>query len=650
MTTQGENMRPGFEARIPYVANVSADPWLPDYPNPPDLRFNYYRLLANALAAKTAIAKAPVPTRSVGIIGAGIAGLTAARELWRAGYQVVIYEASDRVSGRLFTVPQNGLLTSYEMGAMRMPFFNDSSVAPQKSQNCLLSYYLNADQTWAGNPNPTAAVMSPFPNPGKASGNTGIFIDDGYGPNEAYSTPTLTMWPAGGQPANADLQNIAKKVDAFVGLFTAAVGPAYVGSNWSAVWQSIANNYDKMSFSDLVFTQAITKYNNDGWFGGLGMNENESNLFYTIGSGDGSWGAFYGVGAMWFIRCVMFGYNSNLQSVTTLSNAPSLPYYGKAVVDSAGTPLTAPLYRGIQALSELMLYLTPPGSARSLYEACADPNDQSAFLYVRTPVGSVKNVGSGIALGDANGKPLRTVQHVIVAAPIWAAELSIDFSGFDRKTQFPAPIPTAMAEQHLIASCKVFFPLKGAYWNQGSKIPQIIVSDTFIQDAYGVSWNGNSDAAILASYTWEDDAVKLLATDAKTLANQVLQRLDGITASTLGEKLSSWVSGPGVVFQWTQQPTYRGCAKLYRQRNWDQCYDLITYNQTFSASSRLYLAGESYGVEGGWTEPALRTALDAVIHLVQNTQGSFLNGFTFANYPSYVTGAVIDERYPQTSA
>jgi tryptophan 2-monooxygenase len=207
-----------------------------------------------------------------------------------------------------------------------------------------------------------------------------------------------------------------------------------------------------------------------------------------------------------------------------------------------------------------------------------------------------------------------------------------------------------MAEQHLIASCKVFFPLKGAYWNQGSKIPQIIVSDTFIQDAYGVSWNGNSDAAILASYTWEDDAVKLLATDAKTLANQVLQRLDGITASTLGEKLSSWVSGPGVVFQWTQQPTYRGCAKLYRQRNWDQCYDLITYNQTFSASSRLYLAGESYGVEGGWTEPALRTALDAVIHLVQNTQGSFLNGFTFANYPSYVTGAVIDERYPQTSA
>ncbi|RYF67741.1 MAG: hypothetical protein EOO22_18915, partial [Comamonadaceae bacterium] len=304
-------------------------------------------------------------------------------------------------------------------------------------------------------------------------------------------------------------------------------------------------------------------------------------------------------------------------------------------------------FRGIQALSELMFYLPPPGSTKSLYQACADPGDQSARLLVNAPVTQIENLGHGFSL-TTNGKPSTYVSHVIVAAPIWAAQLSINFKGFDTATELPWSVPTAMAEQHLIASCKVFFPLKGAYWAQGSKIPQILVTDTFLQDAYGVSWGAANDAALLASYTWEDDAVKLLATDPATLAANVLAKLDQITSTTVGEKVSNYVSGSGVVFQWTQQPTYRGCAKLYRQRNWAQCYDLMTYNQNFSAKSKLYFAGESYGTEGGWTEPALRTALDAVIRLVNNTGGTFLNSFTIANYPQFDNSIAPPENYPQT--
>ncbi|RYF35068.1 MAG: NAD(P)/FAD-dependent oxidoreductase, partial [Comamonadaceae bacterium] len=303
-------MRNGYEIQLPHVASPPGQPWLPDYPNPADLRFNYYKLLADAWAAKGPIAKAPAPTRSVGIVGAGVAGLTAARELWRAGYEVVILEASSRISGRLYTVPQQNLQTSFEMGAMRMPFFNSGGTTPSASTNCLLAYYLNRDQQWSGNPVPTSAAMTDFPNPGKAPGNTGIYMDGGYGPNGAYTSPTLTLWPQNGQPANADLQQISAMVDSFVNLFAGVVGSAYVTNGWPALWTQIANNYDKMSFSDLVFTPAITSYAGGGWFGGLGMTQNQSNLFYTIGSGDGSWGAFYGVSAMWFIRCVMFGYNS----------------------------------------------------------------------------------------------------------------------------------------------------------------------------------------------------------------------------------------------------------------------------------------------------------------------------------------------------
>jgi tryptophan 2-monooxygenase len=60
----------------------------------------------------------------------------------------------------------------------------------------------------------------------------------------------------------------------------------------------------------------------------------------------------------------------------------------------------------------------------------------------------------------------------------------------------------------------------------------------------------------------------------------------------------------------------------------------LTYNRDYSAASRLYLAGESYSVEGGWVEPAFRSALDAAIHVVKNSGGTFRKGFDYdRDYP-----------------
>src|SRR5579872_6685377 len=51
------------------------------------------------------------------IIGAGAAGLSAALELSRAGLQVEIIEARDRVGGRMFTVHDPAIGHAIELGA-----------------------------------------------------------------------------------------------------------------------------------------------------------------------------------------------------------------------------------------------------------------------------------------------------------------------------------------------------------------------------------------------------------------------------------------------------------------------------------------------------------------------------------------------------
>src|SRR5690242_11124426 len=57
-----------------------------------------------AKAADFVLPPAPGPRRSVVVLGAGIAGLVAAYELRRAGYDVTLLEARDRIGGRSWTL------------------------------------------------------------------------------------------------------------------------------------------------------------------------------------------------------------------------------------------------------------------------------------------------------------------------------------------------------------------------------------------------------------------------------------------------------------------------------------------------------------------------------------------------------------------
>lgn len=77
---------------------------------------------SDCLSTKDPMRSAP----SAIVVGAGIAGLTAARDLKHAGWQVTVLEARDRLGGRLFTHPEGGLAT--ELGG---EFIDSQRLHPQ---------------------------------------------------------------------------------------------------------------------------------------------------------------------------------------------------------------------------------------------------------------------------------------------------------------------------------------------------------------------------------------------------------------------------------------------------------------------------------------------------------------------------------------
>lgn len=620
--------------------------WRAGFPNPPDLCFDYRALVEQ----ENGVAKTTESSHKICIIGAGITGLTTARELHRCGFtHITLLEKSNRIGGRHLTALGNNNTHTigrppFEMGAMRMPFFNTTGEPPKEGRS-LMAYY--ADQF--------ELFHSDFPNPGSpAVRSTGIYLREGS--LDGSPEPTMLIWKnTDGKtaPPGETLGAVFAKWKAFAERMTLHISEHYGGEQWENMWSAIVRKYQGISFRELVKMPTIARWHRSdpGNFGGMGMTAQESAVFYAIGIGDGSWGAFYDVCSIYPIRTAIFGFSSHLQLIHGRVNADGTPLdspYLNATetVDSRGLHFNKPNYIGLGALAESLLFIKPDEPHESLYEHLIK---RPSGLLTNSSVTKLKKLENGqirvyydwnANAPEAMKKEFIDVDAVVMTLPSWLIETHILLEDFSQD-MLPFETVAAYKTAHWETSCKVYAPLKKSFLSHNKTIPQTLVTDSLIHDVYTYRYNDNTTYdCILLSYTWEDDATKLSLFSDQELVNKCIEELDRILlkSTNIRQKISPYIGREQAVVQrWMNDKNALGCAKLYRAGTYSDAVSLMKYNRDFSGTSGLYLCGESFSVDAGWTEPCFRGAIDTVINICNKTHALFNGGFTLKDYPEYKT-------------
>ena len=525
---------------------------------------------------------------------------------------------------------------------MRLPFFNRENEPPKEGRS-LMAYYAKAFDL----------ALSDFPNPGSRwVSSTGIYLQEGSLGGRA--DPHMLIWTnADGltPPPDEALQTVYAKWKAFAARMTRQIAPIYATQEWEAVWAAIVDRYERVSFRDLVCMPVLQTWNKDtpGDFGGVGMTSHESTLFYSIGIGDGSWGAFYDVCALYPLRTAIFGFSSRLQLVHGRVDAcgeplPAPYLHSDIVLDAKGLPFDSPRYIGLAALDECLLFMNTDSAQKSFYEHCLERGDG---FFTDSSVNKLKKLDDQKIRVYYTWKFSQPCQSqelfddfdaVIMTLPSWLIETGIRLENFTQQ-MLPFAMINAYKTAHWETSCKVYAPLSKAFLSSQTGIPQAIVTDSFIHDVYSYRYNENYPYdCILLSYTWEDDATKLALFNDQELVAKCVEELDRIlmNSANIQQKISPYIQTElAVVQRWMTDRNALGCAKLYRPGTYYDAVSLMKYNRDFSQVSGLYFSGESFSVDAGWTEPCFRGAVDAVIHICNKTAAVFNGGFCMSDYPHY---------------
>jgi len=524
----------------------------------------------------------------VAVIGSGGAGLSAAYELLRCGFDVTLYEATGRVGGRLYTSPSaTGDGNLFEMGAMRFTpseqvlhyyadVFNASGAStitfdigsfPDPGVN--LTYIAFQGQTYIYNPESSTNVLPPSYY--TCGDGWELFLEEGFTSADGTITltapNTLTQWLADPTQSSA----------------------AQVQAAWQEYIDAFANS--------TLYEAAVRMFTDDNAPGGVKWTETDFEFFGALGTGFGGMGPLFPI---CFLDIIRFTINA---------------------VDSDQHEMDTGVESFVQGFLSQPVTL-PDGSTDFL----------SNHVVTGTPVTGVSSTGSEVTLTFGDGSA-STFDRVVVATSHRSMELTMGLGYSQQNLPLAEDAADAVRRLHMENSSKVFVETS-AFWEQsgGGDLdwPRNVVGDTILRNFYTLTYPDapSGTGALLFSYTWADDSVKQQTyTDPETRIQLLLRDLATISPGLASAVETAIGDNAAQVVDWQSVPYFFGAFKL-NQPGQDPYVQTLFYDfqkAGTSGDTGVYLAGDSIGFLGGWVENALQTGVNAAAGVAVSLGGTLTN-------------------------
>jgi tryptophan 2-monooxygenase len=519
---------------------------------------------AGFLQGNSAIGSLPpeVKDRKVAIVGAGAAGLCAAYELSKAGADVQLIEATDRIGGRLDArhfprADGSASPTLAEMGAMRFP------PTGQPFFHYLREFGVES--------------VPDFPNPGTV-------------PTKMFFQGRVIDWKPGEPPNDPTLRKVSADFDKMIGSVLGPMEAARKAGDTAKMrqeWQALVDRFENKTFKQMV--DELAKDNGIRW------GPNELDAFGALGVGTGGFGPLYHLGAVQILSVVLNRLEDDQRFIPGGTTA--------AIRNFATSPIAR-----------------PDGSSQSLEEAGALRMNTQV-----TDVTS-KDGKPSLTLKGADGKSRTEAFDAVIytGSPRSAEHAKMTLTGADSDRLLSDPVETAIKQSHLINSSKLFIEVDKQFWKDNPKIPQTIQTDQSLHGAYCLGYPGSDRGVVLLSYTWEDKSAKLQALSPEERLALFKAQMEKISPEFAAELKP--VDGKIHCVDWQGEKHQHGAFKLDQAGQSSQTNATNAQFQSVlpgnpQPSSGVFVAGDGVSYHGGWVTGALTTGINAACATIKHLGG-----------------------------
>jgi tryptophan 2-monooxygenase len=529
------------------------------------------------------------------LIGGGISNLVAALELAKAGANVTLVEATDKVGGRCRSEPTADGKNRAEMGSMRFPPSED-----------LLYYYANE------------------------LGFTFIpdFPDPGVYPTIVSFQGEAQIWKGGRTLIGFEtvhdgwvaLVKDGVKKDGVTILQPVEAMQRYLRSTninerkkVIPLWQEWLDNFSGQTFREGL--QRIFGKNPIGDIpGGKQWSEDDFRRFGALGVGSGGFGPLYAIAfsAVWRIICN--GLETNQQIFAKFN------YHGA----------TEPA--GIQDLAKALLTRARKAGVRYF------PNSTG------TPVAADS---TSVKVQERGSKRSATLIYDFVIVGTTTRAMNVNMS-ISAAPYFRQTVCTAIDTIHMTSSSKLFIRTK-KFWANDHNYPRVILSDTTkLPQLYTLDYGHPEYGMVLVTYTWEDDSIQITGeTDPKALFHNLLGHVKTILKGLAGpykdfaDHLVPVTDSDYWLIHWQSDPLTKGAFALGHsgedELTASMFYDYMKVGSGgINAPAPILMNGDSIGFSGGWVDGGLQCAMNVVSAII-NAKGSL-------NHPELAPATLLDPK------